>query len=352
MREALQRQLQELGRLAENGASERTLETRVVLILERLGWSALQIEQDVPLTQRGNDRADIVVRASERHAVLLEVKRRGEMRGAEEQVRRYCMLLTPRPRLAFLTDGIQWNVYYASQSEVRGLYSGNVAENADSIIDLLQIISPEYLSENNLALRFDFLDVVEQGLSRLSNHEQLRLLPCYITTITSLLGSNLPVTVTTALTPSDIPEVPNTSPAPASNDTPTGTVGPLMLDVLNPPLRHSKMRGQIGGVDVSSWRHIVHVAIRNAVERGLSANEIRNLTSVNLREEHFTQDGFTPVTGTNLSVQAMEANRSWGVAFALIRRLNLPVEVAVDWTEKANEDWRGKQGVLRWAPNL
>ncbi len=352
MREALHKQLEELRQLAEGRASERTLETRVVLILERLGWMATQIEQDVPLTPRGNDRADIVVRVGERHAVLVEVKRRGEMRGAEEQLRRYCQLLTPRPRLAFLTDGVRWSVFYASLNQVRELYTGEAMIDAEAIIDMLLIISPESLSETNLALRFDFLDVVEQGLSRLSSQEQSRLLPCYMTTISFLLGKELPMMATpVAVAVPVVAVVPTPPEARAREDTPPSDGELLILDVLNPPLRHSKMRGRVAGVDVTSWRTVVHVAVRHAVEAGMTGAEIRDLTSINLREEHFNEDGFAPVTGTSLSVQAMDANRSWTSAFSLIRRLNLPVEITVDWTEKANEDWRGKRGMLRWVPS-
>lgn len=348
MRETLEELLTELSELSKRGASERELETDIVGLFRQIGWSRTQIKQDVPLTPRGIDRADIVIRADERHSILIEVKGNGELRGAEEQVRRYCMLLTPRPRIAFLTDGTQWSVFYTSHSEVRKLFSGDVGKDIGTILDLLLVVTPERMGESDFGLRFDFLDAIDHGLSRLNTQEQLRLLPCYITTVLSLLGAELPTVITEIklLSPTVEPKaVLLKEPQPETPETEL-----TMLDLRNPPLRYSKMRGTIGDVEVTSWRSAVHIAIKFAFDAGMSATEIRNISFVNMREEHFVEDGFAPVVGTPFCVQAMESNRSWSSAFCLLKRLNTPVDIAVNWTEKANDNWHGKQGILRWTP--
>lgn len=183
MRDILEKKLQELNRLSKGGASERTLETRIVLLLEYLGWSSDKIRQDVTVTAK--DRADIVVQADDSCTVLIEVKVYGEFKDAREQTERYCKLL--RPRLALLTDGDQWHIFYVGKVEITRLYTGEVESNIEGIIDYLLVITQERFNSAKLSERFSMLDSIDDAFSRLNNEDKVAYHIWHQTTIASFL---------------------------------------------------------------------------------------------------------------------------------------------------------------------
>ncbi len=111
----LEADLVEIAELSRSGAAERDIETEVVQVFKKAGWPRLQINQDVSVSEKANDRVDIILKLDNRPALLAEIKRYGKTHDAESQVRRYCSLVRPSPRLAFLTDGVRWIVYYVGQ---------------------------------------------------------------------------------------------------------------------------------------------------------------------------------------------------------------------------------------------
>ena len=66
-------ELGEIGGIAR-GASERAIETEVVHVLKRAGWPRAQINQDVPISDKGVNKADIVLRLDGQPVILVEVK--------------------------------------------------------------------------------------------------------------------------------------------------------------------------------------------------------------------------------------------------------------------------------------
>lgn len=349
-------QLQRIRQSAITGASERRIETLIALLLSSLGWADRQIDQDVALSDRGTDRADIVLRPDSRSSLLIEVKRHGELRGADEQLWRYARLLRPEPRLAIVTDGVTWRIFYVGRSALLSLYEATISNNLDEQSALLATslseITPSHFATERTGDRLNYLNLIEDSLARLNDTEQLRLRPYFVETVRCVLQVETAIAQVDPVVQQEIPISVDTS-VTSPEASPSATDSDLIiLDIRHPLLKHSRMEGHIGiEGGITSWRSLVHVAVRNAVLAGLSANDIRNLTQANIREGSHTEDGFAIVTGTNVSIQAMEALRSWTTAFALVRHLALPIEVTVRWGERAGEEWQGRIGLLKWTPN-
>ena len=86
----LKEELAEIAELSRNGGAERDIETEVVQVFKKAGWPRLQINQDVPVSEKAIDRVDIILKLDGRPVLLAEIKRYGKTHDAESQVRRYC----------------------------------------------------------------------------------------------------------------------------------------------------------------------------------------------------------------------------------------------------------------------
>lgn len=356
MRAELQAALTELAEMAK-GATEREIETEVVHIFKQSGWPRLQINQDVPISDKGADKADIVLKLDNQPVILVEVKKYGHSRDADTQVNRYCRLLRPSPKLAFLTDGVQWVLYYVGQIGAIPIQEANGLDEAENVALMLSALNPSSLSSLVRAGTFQYLDIVEQGLQQRSEDTQKHLRPFFAATTKSLLMPNENPTeaqpkVATADPPTVIEEQ-VVSPRIAKKSTSQqGQSIPTEYNPFQPPpLSHAMIvAASFAGNSATNWNDLLRVAVKKALDLGKTPQEIRRAADINIQEVVNSDKGFALISGTNLSVQGQPSDKSWQNALRLAQFLGCEIEVKFHWSEKEKASNPGASGSLHWQP--
>ena len=108
--------------------------------------------------------------------------------------------------------------------------------------------------------------------------------------------------------------------------------------------------GRFGGEFANNWNALVRVGIRAAVRKGYGISALRRCGDLPVREGSKTDEGYSPVRGTNLSVRGLSANDSWRSAYALAKALNCEISVDFHWRDKDRAAHRNHRGRLRWSP--
>lgn len=331
----LRTELREAAELSLSGVAERTIETCIVNILRSAGWSLRQIEQDVPVSDKGIDRADVVVRHQDRPLLLAEVKRYGQMRDGQSAIRRYCALM--RPRVAVLTDGVRWIFYYVGPSDVYEIFDGAVPEKLAEVAAILTALAPKNIEALLSSAAFGYLDMVARGLGDLSEDARRPLMPHFAMTVGALLSHGAHV-----------------RPLPSRRKGSTGepcTETPVSYSPDGPPdLRHTSiLRGHFADEEISSWTSLVHAAVRHALlHAGRSLGELQQVVGAHIVEGELSDRGFRPVHGTQVSVQGMEARRAWNDALAVARDTGARLELHFTWQQVEGAARPGEHGVLQW----
>jgi len=351
-------ELEELACMAR-GASEREIETEVVQVLKQVGWARSQIKQDETISDKGADKADVVLRVDGVPALLVEVKKHGQTRDADAQVNRYCRLLTPSPRLAILTDGVRWVFYFVGQAGTIPILEAIVPNDTASIASMLTAFSPQSLSIALQSGAFQYLDIVEQGLKQRSEDTQKHLRHFFATTVRSLLFpivdivqnqvQAIDVPVQLSVHGADQIEHPQAKKILSilpKNDTPTD------YDPFRPPPLSftTKFTATFAGVNAANWNDLLRVAVRNAVAAGQTIRDIKNTATINIQEQEITANGFSPLMGLNLSIQGQSADQAWQNALKLAQSLRQPIEVKFNWSDNKKAAHPGEIGTLQWRP--
>lgn len=356
-------ELEEIAEIAR-GATEREIETEVVSILKRAGWPRSQINQDVPISDKGADKADIVLRLDNQPVILVEVKKHGHSRDADNQVNRYCRLLRPSPKLAILTDGARWVLYYVGQAGAIPVQEATVPKETDIVVSLLGAFDPKNLSASLHAGVFQFLDIVEQALRERSEEAQKHLRPFFASTVKSLLmpsagstGSVLPVIIMPQNVPVQVKELaekeqsrkgPVTRKQPDQEKSDTrGEYDPGQP----PSLAFTTLTtASFAGSTATNWNDLLRVSVKTALISGQTKHDIQRITSVNIQDGTVTERGYSPLTGTDVSVQGQTADESWQNALKLARKLGCVIEARFRWRDNEKASHPGASGVLRWSP--
>lgn len=186
----LQDKLSELAELSCINVTERVIESEVVQLFREVGWPRLQIFQDVSLSDKAIDKADIVLKLDDRFSVLVEIKRKGKSQDAENQVRRYCSLLRPAPKLAILTDGQRWVLYYAGQTSIVRLLDASYQQMASQIEMIIASLNPQRLKVLHDDGLFEYLSIIDQAMQDFSDEARKRLEAHFAITVISRLAVN------------------------------------------------------------------------------------------------------------------------------------------------------------------
>ncbi|MGI4792052.1 MAG: hypothetical protein ACRYFS_24785 [Janthinobacterium lividum] len=355
--------MEELAEMAKR-ATEREIETEVVHVFKQIGWLRSQIKQDVPISDKGADKADIVLRLEEAPMILVEVKKHGHLRDADNQVNRYCRLLRPSPKLALLTDGVHWILYYIGQVGAIPIQEASLPEETESAVAMLLALNPERLSGSLQAGAFQYLDIVEEGLRGRSEDAQNHLRQFFISTVKALLlmpsGSPRPFSLPKAAV--DLQhqtiwlqeEVSNVEASPPDTakqfGKPRDTV--VEYDALQPPPLSftTGITANFAGNPAANWGDLLRVAIKNALDSRKTTQDIRRIADINIQEAKNTEKGFALIPGTSLSVQGQPSDKSWQNALRLAQALGCEIEAKFRWQDKEQASHPGEFGVLRWRP--
>ncbi len=96
-----------------------------------------------------------------------------------------------------------------------------------------------------------------------------------------------------------------------------------------------------------NWNHLLSCAIKIALQRRIPISELQNI-SVPVKEGQINTDGFSPLPGTNVSFQNVDANHAWSQTLALAQKLDVEVLVKFKWREKEKAAFPGQEGTLHW----
>ena len=338
-------------------ASEREIETEVVQVLKLAGWPRSQINQDVPISDKGADKADIVLKLDNQPVILVEVKKYGQSRDAENQVNRYCRLLRPSPKLALLTDGVRWVLYYVGHAGAIPIQEAAVPKETASVEFMLTAFNPTSLSSSLHTGVFDYLDIVEQGLQGRSEDTQKRLRPYFASTVKSLLMPGekvgiglLPTEVSPRRNPVQAKKHPDGADVAITQVKQKGAEGEYDPS-LPPSLSFTTVvTASFANVTATNWGDLLRAAVKSALEAGLAKQDIQRLTSINILEGAVTDRGYSPFVGTNVSIQGQSADESWQNALKLAKRLECVIEARFRWRDNEKASHPGESGILRWSP--
>ena len=348
-------ELEELAEMSKR-ATEREIETEVVHIFKQIGWPRSQINQDVPISDKGADKGYIVLRLDGAPIILVEVKKHGQLRDADNQVNRYCRLLRPSPKLAFLTDGIHWTLYYVGQIGAISVQEASVPQGTASVASMLTAFNPENISTLLQAGAFHYLDIVEEGLQQRSEDTQRQLRHFFISTVKALLMSSetevfrSSLSITASQNQPVLPkEADKVLSIVKSNQQPIPFVE---YSAFQPPTLKftTLLAARFAGNTASNWNDLLRAAVRSTLDNGQTIQDIRRTTSINLQEGSVVDKGYAPVEGTDLSLQGMTADESWQNALKLAQKVGCSVEAEFRWQDKEKAAHPGESGSLRWQP--
>ena len=355
-------ELEELVEISKR-ATEREIETEVVHIFKQIGWPRSQINQDVPISDKGADKADIVLRLDGVPIILVEVKKHGHLRDADNQVNRYCRLLRPSPKLALLTDGVRWTLYYVGQIGAIPIQEASALEETADVATMLTAFNPTSLSAALQSGVFQYLDIVEEGLQERSDDTQKHLRQFFTSTVIALLmpsGSPKPASVPEMAAIPQLQTIPpkeavsgtEASPSHAAKRAVQPHDAVVEYNALHPPpLKFTSLVAASFGKDTASnWNDLLRAAVRNTFNSGRTLQDIRRTTGINIQEGTVIERGYAPVAGTTLSLQGMTADESWQNALKLAQKMECSIEATFRWQDKEQASHPGEAGVLRWQP--
>jgi len=113
-------------------------------------------------------------------------------------------------------------------------------------------------------------------------------------------------------------------------------------------LHFTRVKGTIGGKYGRKWKELIHIGIGLALQRGDDVRGLNAYLPANIKEGIYTDEGYSPIHGLNVSVGGMDANNSAKTLVLLARRLECLLELEVSWYGKSPR--AGEQGSIRWPP--
>ena len=341
------------------GASEREIETEVVHVFKEAGWPRAQINQDVPISDKGADKADIVLRLDSQPVILVEVKKYGHSRDADNQVNRYCRLLRPSPKLALLTDGVRWVLYYVGHVGAVPIQEAIVPVETDVVVSILTAFTPKNISTLLSTGAFQYLDIIEQGLGERSEDAQRQLRPFFASTVKALLMSAGSVT---GIAP-PVVAVPQSPITPFEEQPPHSQADrrALLQQDADAPKEYdpsrapslgftTKVTASFAGDTAKNWNDLLRVAVRTALSSGRTRQDIQRMTGINIQDGSIEDKGYSLIEGTNVSVQGLNADEAWQNSLKLAQSVGCVIEARFCWKDNERASYPGQSGSLRWQP--
>lgn len=130
---------------------------------------------------------------------------------------------------------------------------------------------------------------------------------------------------------------------------------PMVFDPGQPPdLTHTKLtRAAFGVNDLQrvNWAELVRVAHETAYASVQDFAHLRQLSSAHLVKGKKEDEGFTPMRGMDFSIQGVDTNGAWKIAYGLARKLGVSIEAHFEWREKEGSMHPGQAGTLKWKPS-
>lgn len=320
-------------------------------ILQELGWPITDIRIVRPEFTLENQRVDIALFHNNQAIIFVEAKMIVRADGAEKQLFEYA--LRAGVPILILTDGPTWHFFLTTvlcsyeQSKVSRL---DLMEYED--IDQLCSKLNDYLSYNNVItgqaqknLEDDYNKKILQTAWEILIGEKDDLLFELIANKVEELYNYKPsqIEVFNFLTEQNDNPPPITNDTPPSPDTrqrtePSGSLGFTRIINCN-----------IGGINPGDhWTNLMSTGICIAIESGLTIDDIKESTTINLLEGEKRDKGYNYVRGAGVSYQGMSANITWENALKLAQLTKQNIYVEFEWRDNPRAAHPGKREILSW----
>lgn len=133
-----------------------------------------------------------------------------------------------------------------------------------------------------------------------------------------------------------------------------GPAGMLRFDPADlPSLTHTKLRRAVlDGRELPrpNWNELARIAIETGLERLGGFEQLSRITDARIVKGTKTDEGYSPLGTTGISVQGADAMDAWRITLGLARKLSMPVEVVFEWREKEGAAHPGATGTTGWHP--
>ena len=353
----------------------------VARILQGLGWdiwSPREVNTEfVAAPDEDKTKVDVALFLNTAEpSVFIEVKAPGKIRREslpdfERQLRDYNRNNTAL--VSILTDGQVWRFYY---SQTGGDFSGKKVDEFDLRKDNLDDIAAKLLTflgkdeiahgkTREAAEKIIQLSKKEQALRealpearRLTNQPPFQRLPDALVQLVVKQGFEVSCKEAEDFIASFqeeqgvVPQVPERKPEKEYiQDGRTGPQAHPFSADQPPDLRYTSfLDGRVGNQRVNTWNDLMFAAVREALKKGQQVAEIRRRSGANVVEGRQTAKGFRPIADVHASVQYVQADRAWAIAFSLAKWMNVPIAARFRWQEKEGAAFPGQEGSLEWTP--
>lgn len=99
-----------------------------------------------------------------------------------------------------------------------------------------------------------------------------------------------------------------------------------------------------------TWAELVRVSIEFGMIR-FGFEHLQKITDANITRGRRDGDGYAYIPHLDISLQGEDAPDCWRIAFALARKLSVPILVHFEWRDKEGAAHPGKTGRLDWRPS-
>jgi predicted type IV restriction endonuclease len=350
----------------------------VLPILNNLGWDVFNTTEVTPEFTVANKRVDFALRIQSINKVFLEIKKVSEnLDNHQEQLVYYAF--QQGVKLAILTNGVTWQFYLPLEEgnwEQRRFFTIDLDEQSiEDAIEKFETLllrknietGSSYNSAKSLYEGRQKNKIIKENLpkawQKLISEPDEALVDLLNETLEKICGYKAENNQITHFLQNNFPHF-SVGTLPAKKGAlskhkvelhKTETPDEQNLIVLNleniDSLFFTKIleaRFNNEGLPTSGWRAILDKGLQIAFKEGVSLEIIQNELSINIKEGIYTEQGFSPIEGLDLSWQNQDANKTATNAIKLAALLNCEIYVLFEWREKGK--YPMKKGLINWKP--
>ena len=120
-----------------------------------------------------------------------------------------------------------------------------------------------------------------------------------------------------------------------------------------PDFTHARiLKGSFAGKVVENWNDLVHVAHRVAFTKLRSLDNVESISKSHILRGHFRTSGFHHLKDLNISIQNVSANDAWRRASHMARKLDVPIQLEVEWEQHKGAVHPGQRRTIVWRSDM
>jgi len=288
-----------------------------------------------------------------------KLKNSNELEKAETQLRNYNVDLTAL--FTILTDGNQWRFYYSQQGGAFSQKCFKIIEIQSDSIEDIELSFLTFLSKNEIIsgnakeeaatyLQLNRKQQIMEELTASAKREQendpLLSLVDALYKVVLEKGENINKKEITDFLTSETPKktlkrntIKIEKPAISIKTKNTNSTFKKRYTISKPyELSFTKITsGEIDGEYANNWQKLLRIIIRKQIEAGMSIEEIKQITSLNIQNGNISGNGFYLIPNTNYSIQNVDANRAGASILNLAIKSNTKLNIQFFWRDKPGQ---------------